>query len=485
MPEPKQGRAKANGDPPPPAPPASALPPVVTPLPSSPAPPPVVSTPSAPPPTETLTLPYHRTIRGLSDRIVEAQRPIRVLDACKWNEEVETRFFEKGAKELPEITREFYGRNALPFDVEAKHREFYDIERDIRRELGMLNPAGQLMLRTCKEYRMVLSMLTLRGTPDFSSISQGLYGSTFDRFYPGDPTIGDLGRKMVQILARLKDDVALMKDEKSIDAADAVKHLTERMDAYFGKGVVRVKLSDGVVADAAAGADYIKIRQDAKFSRRDLDILEVHEGWVHIGTTLNGAIQPVATFLSKGTPSCTVTQEGLAIIQEIFTFNSTPDRIRKLTDRIEAIRVAEEGGDFLDTYKMLLERGNDERTAYQTAYRAFRGSLPKGAGPFTKDLSYSRGFILIYNFVRLAVRQGLVHRIPLLFLGKIRIGDLGTLHQLVEDGTIQPPKYLPPPYTDLRGVAAWMCYSNFLNTINLERAAEDYASLLAGTTGEL
>lgn len=437
----------------------------------------------APPPPDSLS-PYHRTIRTLSDRIVEAQKPLRVLDACKWGDDVEERFFAKNATELPAVDRAYYEENALPFDVEAKHREFFDIERDIRRELGMLNQAGQLMLKSCKEYRVVLSMLTLRGTRDFSPISQGLYGSTFDRFHAGDPTLGDLGRNMVQILSRLKDDQTMAKEEKGYDAESAVKHLTEKMDAYFGKGIVRVKMSDGVIADAAAGADYIKVRQDARFNRRDLDILEVHEGWVHIGTTLNGAVQPVATFLGKGAPSCTVTQEGLAIIQEIFTFNSTPDRIRKLTDRIEAIRAAEEGADFLEVFRMLKERGNDDKGAYQTAYRAFRGSLPAGGGPFTKDLSYSRGFILIYNFIRLAVRQGLANRIPLLFVGKIRIGDLGTLHQLVEDGTVQPPKYLPPPYNDLRGVAAWMCYSNFLNSIDLGRAAEDYAALFAGKAGD-
>jgi uncharacterized protein (TIGR02421 family) len=439
---------------------------------------------TAPPPVETLS-PYHQTIRRLSDRIVEAQRPVRVLDACKWSPEIERRFFESRAQELPAVDRAYYESHPLPFDVEAKQREFYDIERDIRRDLGMLNQAGQLMLKSCKEYRVVLSMLALRGTRDFSAISQGVYGSTFDRFYAGDPTLGDLGRKMTEILSRLAGDSSLDDGERTYDAAAAVAYLSEKMDAYFGKGVVRVKISDGVVADAAAGADYIKIREDARFSRRDLDVLEVHEGWVHIGTTLNGEVQPVATFLSKGTPSCSVTQEGLAIVQEIFTFHSTPSRIRKLTDRIEAIRAAEEGADFLQVYRMLVDRGCGERAAYQTAYRAFRGSLPSGAGPFTKDLGYSRGFILIYNFIRLAVRQGLANRIPLLFVGKLRIGDLGTLHALVEDGTVQPPRYLPRPYDDLRGVAAWMCYSNFLNTINLERAAADYAALLAGQSGEM
>ena len=456
MAEPRSSRAKTNGD----------------------------ASPLGPPPVDTLSA-YHQTIRRLSDRLVDAQRPIRVLDACKWDETVQKRFFDKGMKELPAVDRAYYADRPLPFDVEAKQREFYEIERDIRRDLGMLNQAGQLMLRSCREYRVLLSMLTLRGTTDFCAISQGLYGSTFDRFYAGDPTLGDLGRKMQEILSRLEEAAPIARDERTRDAAFAVRHLSERMDDYFGRGVVRVKLSDGVVADAAAGADYIKIREDAHFSDRDLEILEVHEGWVHIGTTLNGAVQPVATFLSKGTPSCTVTQEGHANIQEIFTFHSTPERIRKLTDRIEAIRIAEEGADFLDVFRMLLERGNDQRDAYQTAYRAFRGSLPKGVGPFTKDLSYSRGFILIYNFIRLAVRAGLVERIPLLFVGKLRIGDLGTIHQLVEEGIVDAPRFLPPPYTDLRGVAAWMCYSNFLNTINLERAAGDYAALLAGKGGDV
>ena len=90
-----------------------------------------------PPHPDTL-MPYDRTIRALSDRIVEAQRPIRVLDAVKWGDDVEARFFEKGATELPEVSREYYERNAFPFDPETKYREFYDIERDPGRGSSML-----------------------------------------------------------------------------------------------------------------------------------------------------------------------------------------------------------------------------------------------------------------------------------------------------------------------------------------------------------
>ncbi len=38
----------------------------------------------------------------------------------------------------------------------------------------------------------------------------------------------------------------------------------------FGDDTIRVFESDGILADAAAGADYIKIRSDALFNERDV-----------------------------------------------------------------------------------------------------------------------------------------------------------------------------------------------------------------------
>ncbi len=67
---------------------------------------------------------------------------------------------------------------------------------------------------------------------------------------------------------------------------------------------------------------------------------------MHLGTTLNGLAQPVCTFLSKGPPSSTITQEGLGIIAEVFTFASYPGRVKRLTNRITAVGMAEEGANF-------------------------------------------------------------------------------------------------------------------------------------------
>jgi hypothetical protein len=109
--------------------------------------------------------------------------------------------------------------------------------------------------------------------------------------------------------------------------------------------------------------------------------------------------------------------------------------------------------------------------------RIFRGSLPEGCGPFTKDLCYSKGFVLIYNFIRLAVRKGMVRRVPLLFCGKTNLADIKSIAHLVDEGLVVPPRFLPPPFADLNALSAWMCFANFLNRLSLKRVEDDYAGL--------
>jgi uncharacterized protein (TIGR02421 family) len=255
--------------------------------------------------------------------------------------------------------------------------------------------------------------------------------------------------------------------------------LQERLDRVFSapEDRVHVTVSDGIVADAAAGSDYIKLRKDALFSDRDLRMLEVHEGWVHVGTTLNGRAQPICTFLGKGTPSTTVTQEGLALFVEVITFSSHPARLRRVTDRIRAIRMVERGATFLDVFRKLCDEGRPVDESYATCVRVFRGSTPV-LGPFPKDLSYSKGFVLIYNFIRLAVRRGRLDRVPLLFCGKIMLDEVGALAELVEEGVVIRPRFLPPFLSDMSALTAYMAYSSFFNRLDLKTVEVEFAPLL-------
>lgn len=418
-------------------------------------------------------------IANLSNRIVHAQKPIRILDAVKWHPDIKKQFFDSGFRTMPAIDRAYYENSPLNFDLAQKQAEFMEIARDIKRHLGTYSGVAAILSRMCEEYQDVLSMLGARGLPAFSQISQKLYGSSDDVFHVGAPTLNDLAILISETIDAIKIQADNVRDEKIYDSEEAARLLNERLSAYFHDREVGtvVEVSDGIIADAAAGAERIKIRRGAKFSERDLRVLEVHEGWVHLGTTINGLMQPVCTFLSKGTPSATVTQEGLAIIMEIFTFSSHPLRVQRLTDRIKAIHWAEQGANFLEVFHQLREKGLTDEESYTLSYRVFRGSTPTGA-PFTKDLAYSKGFILIYNYIRLAIQRGLLSRIPLLFLGKTTLEDLHILEDLMDEGLIQPPHYIPPQFRDMAALSSWMCYSLFLNQLNLKQMAADYKGIL-------
>ncbi len=423
---------------------------------------------------------YQNVIHELSERIVLAQKPIRVLDAIKWDEEVQLQFFKHKCKKLPHVDARYYAeKNPLSFDPVKKLEEFNDIERSIRRKLGQYSGVGSIMQRMSHEYSRVVEMLMARGTPRFTAISQELYGSSEDAFHIGAPTLKDLATLVTHTLSNIKEQVTTELDERKFTSEEVVAILTERFSTYFTdpNRVPRVELSDGILADAAAGAERIKIHTGYKFSERQIRTFEIHEGWVHLGTTLNGMSQPICTFLSKGPPSSTITQEGLAIITEVFTFSSYPGRLKRLTNRITGVNMAEEGANFLDVFNFYREQGLEDRDSYHSTTRVFRGSLPD-SGPFTKDLSYSKGFILIYNYIRLAVQRGLVSNIPLLFVGKTTLEDIHIISDLVDEGIVIPPRYMPPQFQDIAALSAWMCYSLFLNKLDLQRLATDFKAIL-------
>lgn len=204
------------------------------------------------------------------------------------------------------------------------------------------------------------------------------------------------------------------------------------------------------------------------FARRDLDIFEVHEGWVHLGTTLNGLDQPYAKWLSKGAPASTITQEGLAVTMELFNFALFPKRAKRLNDRLIACQMVESGANLLELIGFFRDKGQGDQQAIRNAGRIFRGASLEGGSPFTKDIAYLKGFVMIYNFMRSAIREGKMDLIPFLFAGKATLEDLPVLHQYHQEGVISLPKYLPPQIRDLNGVAIWMTFSSFLNHMKLE-----------------
>ena len=406
-------------------------------------------------------------VRELSDALVQAQKPILILNSVKWTDEVRQQFFADGAANQPDVDVDFYTEErGLRFDVDDKRSELNALGGRVTNSLGD-SAIGQLFTGRIRGYLSVVDMLAARGTSAFSEISSQLYGSVDDQLHDGGPSLAELGDVLDNALANISSSRWEPPEDRCYTAAEGVQILTDRLTPMCGIGEVTVKLDDGIVADAAAGSDYIKLREDATFSERSLRVLEVHEGWVHVATSINGRGQSWCTFLAKGTPATTVTQEGLAVFTEITTLSSTPTRLRTISRRMQAIDMAQDGATFLDVYRWLLERGLDAGDAWTSSVRVFRGSLPT-LGPFTKDLVYGRGFLEVYNLIRLAAQLGRLELLPLLFVGKISVHELGLVAQLHAEGLITDPPILPPSMSDVTALASWMAMSNLLNRVDVD-----------------
>lgn len=422
---------------------------------------------------------YLEALRRLSDALLNAQKPILVLDAIKWPQDIEEQFFAAGASHLPNVSRDDYlQRNPLNFDPQSKRRELGQLADQIDRELGRGDPLGTILHQTVSQYQTVVSMLEARGTADFQTASQQLYGSTRDALRGDTLSLIDLGKRLCEIFSLPAAGHLTAAYPKDLEASQAVDILRQKLQPYFADSAFTVRETDGIVSDASAGGDCIKVNTHSSFSSLDLQVLEVHEGWVHVGTTLNGRNQPWASWLSVGSPRITALQEGLAVLIETLTFSSFPGRARRISDRIVAIDMAESGADFLEVYRYFVDQGLKERDSYKIAQRVFRGGDVRGGACFTKDLSYVKGFVETVNFIRSAILADRPELLPWLFVGKVALDDIPALYHFHQEGVIAPPRYLPPMFRDLNGLYVWFGFSSGLSAINLKSIQTHFQALI-------
>jgi len=420
---------------------------------------------------------YRETLRLLSDRLVNIQRPILILDAIKWPHQLRHRFFDKKATALPEIGADYYQQQSLSFNPDTKRDELKQLKTDINKRLGKSDDLGKILRHTVEQYLIVIDMLEHRGTPEFLASSQKLYGSARDHMRGDRKSLIELGESLCHIFSLPAATHLARPYPKRLTADEAVEILQKKLSQYFQAKDFQVLIDDGIVSDAAAGGDKIKINRAARFSELDLQVLEVHEGWVHIGTTLNGRQQPWASWLSVGSPRITAIQEGLAILMETLTFSSFPNRARRISDRVIAIDMAERGADFLDVYRYFVDKGITEHDSYIIAQRTFRGGQVQGGSCFTKDISYIKGFVETVNFIRSAILSGVPEILPMLFVGKVTLDDIPSLYANTLEGLIKPPTYLPPMFRDLNGLYTWFGFSSGITLVDLERVKRHFDKL--------
>ena len=417
-------------------------------------------------------------LRQVSAGILEAQRPVRVLRCLTWDPAVERTFFEGGAQVLPEPVY------SVPTTEILRSLERF---RELKAAVGGDNGIERFLRDTCDSFETASRMLLAVGTRAFYFHSAELYGRPGSLSADRKTTNLDLARHFAQVVAEFggAGQVPSVLDEEILSPEEVAPELARRFAASFPDRVVRVEIVEHIAAKAAARIDMVQLKRGARFSRRDLMQLEVHEGDVHVATALNGRAQPIMPFIGFPSPRTTGTQEGLAVLTEFLTQSTGVERLRRLADRTIAIKMAEDGGSFLEVYRFFRAGGYDEANAFDLVRRAFRGGLLSGGAPFTKDVCYLDGLLRVTNFLRVALVKGHVEYVPIFFAGKIDLTDIPLFGRLLREGLVTSPRYVPAWAKDLSYLTAFMSYAAFLGETDLSDDRRRYEDLIAHAEGDL
>jgi uncharacterized protein (TIGR02421 family) len=404
-------------------------------------------------------------------------RETRLLDSIAWPRGVEEAFVAAGGEALPKPTYRIDRARA-----EANVRDLEDLVAGF--DAG--EPVSAWLARVAASYRDGARLLLAVGTPEFHRLSREIYGgpsSPFDH----DTSNLDLANHLQARLAG---------EAKVIAAAPAPRRKktttpdAERLDARaFADALVAraraagialtARLDPDLSAKVVAGTERIRVREGTFFRPAEVEGLFVHEVETHALTAQNGAAQPHLPFLKSGGPRSTRTQEGLAVFAEFHARALSVSRMHRIVRRVRLVAMAEDGADFLDLHRALLEDGETPRDAYLDAQRICRGGLVTGRAPFTKDAAYLAGFTEIYNFLQVAVRGGARDALELLICGRIALDDLAILDDLRDEGLLARPALVPRWLADWEGLLPYFAFTSFLQEIDLREVEARHREVLA------
>ena len=266
-------------------------------------------------------------------------------------------------------------------DIDEKKKSidrFIDGLRSVEISSGL----KEIFLQRALDYGAILRMLETFGTSHFYKESVGLYGSSLAE---------NSDEAFLKFMSELPKNFTPDKSETSLEEGEARAYLRDRLLETFPEREFEVKASNSLLSDSSAGRRALKLNPNKKHSTAQLEIFLVHEGWVHLGTSINGSYQKDNPWLSSWAPRTTYLQEGQAILTEIITANMTFERWLKIRLRHEAVKLAEKGSSIIEVYHFLLDHKFEKIDALKLSLRVFRGVPLDGGMAFTKELLYLQG----------------------------------------------------------------------------------------------
>jgi uncharacterized protein (TIGR02421 family) len=416
--------------------------------------------------------PARQHYAALDRRLLAASRAINILSTVSWPASLEQRMiaaYDRGDYSLPQVE---YVRP----DLAGVRAELVAIEREADTLLAG-DPIGEYLCRSARSWHVATQMLDAVGSAGVTEPSIALYGRPGDAIPGSRPSNLDAARYFVELSDELGADLLADEVATTCSAEELRVDLGRTLDAFFGAGRINVVVDPELTAKAAAGATRIRLRGGACFSEYDRNQLLAHEAFVHSLTALNGREQPLLTSLARSSPRVTATQEGLAVFAELMSGAIDIARLKRISLRILAIDMALNGADFVEVYRYFRHCGQGAADSFHSAQRVFRGVPTSGGAAFAKDNVYLSGLLTVHTFFRWALKQRRMDLLRHLFAGKLALHDVIALQPHFADGTLLPPRWLPPWMQRVHGLAGKLAFSLFINGIHMGQVQADELKL--------
>jgi len=343
-----------------------------------------------------------RMLRKVDERIVELDKQIKLLSYINPRNITEQKalFLEN-----PEFSPRFSYRD-LELDVDQFRADLKKIP-EVNHELF------PLYKNKIKELNQRIDLLEGRGSSDYSTLSDQLFGRVTRHMYQ-------------EALKFIRENANKTQPDKSpeIDHKKSLETLEGFLKQY-GLGFWKIKILDESVADIqVTKRDTILVKKGAKFQSNRLQALLVHEIGTHVFRFENAKLQPFR-LLERGTAGYLRTEEGLAVWNQNQLGLDLGDKFLTPAYQIVALYVAERMGfqDLFHYLKTTFELNDD--LCWKLCLKAKRGfNNSEEKGSFTKDMVYFAGNRDIEKFV---AKGG---QISDLYVGKITVDDLPLVQKI-------------------------------------------------------
>lgn len=406
------------------------------------------------------------SIRHFSRHLHDLQKDMRILSALKWSDEFTQKFLAQTGRPKKSSVHYNYAAQRKSFHHAAKKREIDKYRSRALKHFEKSNPDVLFIFNEIlNDLDGVSDLLSSVGTPKFGEVSAQLWGAVDKPLEHANFSILEIAEKFGTNLERLTGEDTERLFPKILNAEGLASLLRQKLQEAHLIESIKVIVDDSLVADAAAGSHYVRIRKNAKFSIKDVDVLLYHEIFTHVVTALNGRAQKHAKWLRFDSPRCTSTQEGLAVFLEIFAGKTYPRRLRRIIDRILLLGKISAGESPAHMYDSLREMRYTHMESLNLIMRAYRGCDPESGQPFTKDISYLKGLIECFNFIQANLTIARHETINALFCGKLQLKEVPALMRLTEAGVVQAPQWVPAHFLDIDSLVGWFAYIGALGSI--------------------